>query len=138
MTSGVYVHFFLGAIPKEEALWPTASALVGSHIINGPSRGLVFGQIPLTPTLTKSDLPNLESDAVVSLIRQQLNYRVQSFDGRAVEASVLPSLKFAVVGRNVTHMGGNEFPDYGPLITFPEATSLLAPYGLQEGESMPA
>lgn len=134
----MYVHFFIGAIPKEEAQWLIASSLVGSHIINGPSRGLVFGQIPLTPILTRFDLPNLESDAVIPLIHQKLNYRVQSFDGRSIEASVLPSLKFAIVGRNVTHMGANELPEYGPLITYTEATTLLAPHGLQEGESMPA
>lgn len=134
----MYVRFFLGSVPKEETLWPTASSLVGSHIINGPSRGLVFGQIALTPKLTTYNLPNLGSDTVIPLIQEKLKYRVQSFGGRSVDVSMLPSLKFAVVSRNVTHAGPKQFPEYGPLVTFTGATRFLGPHGLQAGESMPA
>lgn len=134
----MYVRFFLGAIPTQEARWSTAPSLVGSHIINGPTQGLVFGQVPLNPKLTAYNLPDLESVNVVPLIAQQLNYRVQGFDGRSVDVTMLPSLKFAVVGRSVTHLGANEFPEYGPLVTFTEATEGLEPHGLTEGETMPA
>ena len=138
ITSGMYVRFFLGSIPKQENLWSTASSLVGSHVINGPSRGLVFGQIPLTPKLTTYNLFNFGSDTVIPLLQEKLNYRIQSFGGRSMDVNTLPSLKFAVVSRNVTHTGPNEFPVYGPLITYTDATRLLGPHGLQEGESMPA
>ena len=133
----MYVHFFLGAVPKEEARWTTAPSLIGSHIISGPSQGLIFGPIPLIPKLATMHLPNLESESVIPLVADQLNYRVQGFDGRAEDVNILPSLKFAVVGRNVTHLGPNEFPEYGPLVTYTEASKSLAPHGLQEGESMP-
>ena len=133
----MYVRFFLGPIPKQESLWSTAPSLVGSHIINGPSRGLVFGQIALTPKLTTYKLPNLGSDIVIPLIQEKLNYRVQSFDGRSVDVNMLPSLQFAVVSRKVTHAGPNEFPKYGPLVTHTDATRFLGPHGLQKGESMP-
>ena len=135
--SGIYVRFFLGSIPKQENLWSTASSLIGSHVINGPSRGLVFGQIALTPKLTTYNLPSLSSDIVIPLVQEKLKYRIQSFDGRAMDANMLPSLKFAVVARNVTHVGPNEFPEYGPLVTYTDATKSLAPHGLQKGESMP-
>lgn len=138
ITSGMYVRLFLGPIPKQENLWSTASSLVGSHIINGPSRGLVFGQIPLTPKLINYNLSSLGSETVIPLIQKILNYRIQSFDGRSVGVNILPSLKFAVVSRNVTHLGPNEFPEYGPLVTYPDATKSLWPHGLHEGESMPA
>ena len=134
----MYVRFFLGSIPTQETLWSTASSLVGSHIINGPSRGLVFGQIALTPKLTTYNLPNLGADTVIPLIQQKLNYRLQSFDGRSVDLNILPSLQFAVVSRKVTHhTGPNEFPKYGPLVTHADATRFLGPHGLQKGESMP-
>ncbi|KAL8794331.1 MAG: hypothetical protein Q9195_003158 [Heterodermia aff. obscurata] len=138
VNGGMYVRFFLGSIPQQENLWSTASSLVGSHIINGPSRGLVFGQIALTPKLTTYNLPTLGPETVIPLVQETLKYRVQSFGGRSVDVNVVPSLKFAVVSRNVTHLGPNEFPAYGPLVTYTDATKFLGPHGLQEGESMPA
>ena len=132
------VRFFLGPVPKKENKWSTAPSLVGSHIITGSSRGLSFGQVPLTPKLTDYGLPNLDSETVIPMIQQQLEYRVQSFEGHAVDVNMLPSLKFAVVGQNVTHRGLHEFPTYGPWITYTEATIYLGPHGLQPGELMPA
>jgi hypothetical protein len=134
----MFVRFFLGSVPREESQWATASSLVGFLTITGPAQGLVFGQVPLTPWLQEHDLPDYEVDTVIPMIQEQLNYRVQGFDGRAVDVNILPSLKFAVVGQNLTHMGPNEFPEYGPLVTYTEATESLGPHGLQEGEVMPA
>ena len=138
VVSGIFVRFFLGSVPREESQWSTASSHVGFLTVNVLAQGLVFGQVPLTPWLQEHDLPDYGADAVIPMIQEQLNYRVQGFDGHAVDVNMLPSLKFAVVGQNVTHMGPNQFPEYGPLVTYTEATESLAPHGLQEGEVMPA
>ena len=134
----MFVRFFLGPIPREESQWSTASSYVGFLTINGPAQGLVFGQVPLKPWLEEQNLPDYEADTVIPMIQVLLSYRFQGFDGRAVDVNILPSLKFAVVGQNVTHMGPDEFPEYGPLVTYTEATKSLGPHGLQEGEVMPA
>lgn len=134
----MFVRFFLGSVPREESQWSTASSLVGFLTITGPAQGLVFGQVPLTPSLEELNLPDHGADTVIPIIQEQLTYRVQDFDGHAVDVNMLPSLKFAVVGQNVTHMGPNEFPEYGPLVTYTEATESLGPHGLREGEVMPA
>ena len=134
----MFVRFFLGSVPREESQWSTASSHVGFLTINSMVQGLVFGQVPLTAWLEEQDLPDLEADTVIPIIKEQLSYRVQGYDGRAVDVNMLPSLKFAVVGQNVTHMGPDQFPEYGPLVTYTEATESLRPHGLQEGEVMPS
>ena len=107
-------------------------------MISGPSRGLSFGQVPLTPKLMDFELADFEPETVIPVIQEQLNYRVQGLSGRAVDPIMLPSLKFAIVGQTVTHRGPHEFPVYGPWRTYTDATVSLVPHGLCDGEDMPA
>ena len=65
----------------DENTWSTAPTLLGSHIVSGPSRGLILGYVPLTPDLLNHNLPNLEPTNVIPLVAKKLSYRVQSFDG---------------------------------------------------------
>ena len=107
-------------------------------MVSGPTRGPILGSVPLTSFLSdQKDLPDLDEETVIPYIKDKLNYRVQDFEGRAQDANILPSLKFAVVGQNMTHRGMDRLPTLGAVVVYTEATKGLATHGLQEGEEMP-
>ena len=152
LSQSFFVHFFLGAIPASPADWSWAPALIGSQTIlhtasslaNEPNNSVTtYGQIPVNHALAAASgntptPPRLDPDDVVALLQEQLQWRVQTFDDRAVDVGCaeLKSLKIFMVGRKVVReAGGDLFPEYGPLRLYREAT-MGKVGGLGEGEGM--
>lgn len=133
LPSSFFIHFFLGPPPASPETWSFAPNLIASHSVlvpsppTSPTESLSYGQVPLTFTLLNSPLiPELTPDCVIPVLKDQLQWRIQSFDDKPVDIEAIPSLKLYVAGQKVRQNDGwqeDRFPKYDPLVAYREVTS---------------
>ncbi|MCJ1477585.1 hypothetical protein MMC13_006258 [Lambiella insularis] len=120
ISASLFLHFYVCTPPSSPSDWSSASSLVASFtILKGPSTGsplpALHGQLPLTHSLSKLNLPDLRPDTVSPYLQQNLQWRAQTLDGSVVAPEILAgAIKYLVVARQVrARMQDDEFPVYG-------------------------
>ena len=130
------IHFFVGTVPQSSNSWATAPNLVGTFPAMSHTDNTQVGQVVLTNRLNRVQIPTLSPRNVVPYLQNNLKYRVVNSNNTEVDARDVPDLKIAVVGQLITQpAAADQFPTYGPLIEFAQATQNI-PGGLREGETM--
>ena len=133
--ASLFIHFFVGPVPKDHSNWAFASTLAGSHSVLPIARQsppetpapLSYGQIPLThavmPLIKSSMIPSLKPEHVIPILTKELSWRVQGFDDNVVETKDVKGLKVFVVGQEVRKTERrDQFPGYGDLVVFGDVT----------------
>ncbi len=72
---------------------------------------------------------------MIPLLKNQLRWRIQKFDDSVIENEEVESLRLYVVGQRVTQGGPDQFPTYGPLLSYREVTKGKAG-GLGQGDPL--
>jgi hypothetical protein len=87
---------------------------------------LSYGQIPLTSALLASPaVYDLTPECVRPVLKDQLKWRIQDFDGHPIDVERVPSLKLYVAGQDVHQWGAgspDKLPVFDPLIGYRNIT----------------
>jgi tyrosinase len=132
LPTSFYIHFFLGEVPAASETWGYAPDLVASHAVMAPVKPvpgaeyLSYGQIPLTSALLASPaVYDLTPECVRPVLKDQLKWRIQDFDGHPIDVERVPSLKLYVAGQDVHQWGAgspDKLPVFDPLIGYRNIT----------------
>jgi tyrosinase len=125
--TAVAVHFFLGEPPAEPENWSSASNLIVSQMIlpamlhSNMDAPTAMAQIPLSRSLIDAQkggkLNNDEVGSIITFLKRNLQWRVQTVAGQVLGERKLTELKISIIDWEIVHTSNkaDQFHRYGKI-----------------------